>query len=354
MIISQLTPYHYGNPWFSTKIEFLEKQITLSHNTYFFGSSLVYRQIDTQLFDSTFNSISNEKLSSFNLGAPALFNPESYYLFENFLKSPLSKNAKYCFIELTEVNLIKDSRMHLEQTSYWQNYSDLLFVGNSIFSNNQLNQKQKGKAYLNYSVSYLENLLHLGHFRAQILHSNYYNKKYLGINNDGYLPLDYEYETTENKIIKDDFHARNQRFLENPKSLNTIKLKILNSYNSISKKYDQINLNRILDLIQKTKQKGINLIFILSPRMGGQKLINLSKKIPEINIIDMCNPQNHDLFYYNENSFDQRHFNSKGAESYSKYLLQNSKKKYERTTMCIINSGFSGRSWFIIFNEILY
>jgi len=37
-------PYHWGNPWYSSKIQYLEKT-QLKPNTIFFGSSRIYRQI---------------------------------------------------------------------------------------------------------------------------------------------------------------------------------------------------------------------------------------------------------------------------------------------------------------------
>jgi len=327
MVISYLTPYHWGNPWFSTKIQFLEKNNQIEYNAFFFGSSRVYRQIDPEIFDSTFNSISKEKLSSFNLGASATFNPQSYYLFEKFLNSALSKNAKYCFIELMRVDLLSDYFMHEERTSYWQNYSDILFVGKSIYSNKQLGLKYKIKGGLNYSVSYMENILHLGHFRNQIINSNYYDDKYLGIRRDGFFPLDYDYETTKDETVKNHLYERKQSILEKPELIDSRKLKISNSYDNISNNYDKVNLNRILELIQKSKQKGVELIFIVSPRNGNQQLINLSRQIPEKNIIDMSNPQNYPVLYNYENSFDVGHLNSKGAVLYSKMLAIEFEKK---------------------------
>jgi hypothetical protein len=327
LVISFFTPYHWGNPWFSSKIQFLEKNHITEYNTFFFGSSRVYRQIDPAVFDSTFNSISKEKISSFNLGAPATFNPQSYYLFENFLNSELSKNSKYCFIELMEVDLLSDNLMHEERTSYWQNYSDILFVGKSIYSNKQLGLKNKIKSGINYSVSYVENILHFGHFGNQIINSSYYDDKYIGTHRDGFFPLEYDYETTKDKKVKKHLYERKQSIIEKPELIENRKINIANSYNNISNNFDKINLDRILELIQKSNQKGVQLIFILSPRNGNQQLLNLSHQIPEENIIDMSNPHNYDLLYSYENSFDIGHLNSKGAMLYSKMLGIEFKKK---------------------------
>ncbi|MDC1161877.1 hypothetical protein OAT18_00390 [Tenacibaculum sp.] len=253
LVISFFTPYHWGNPWFSSKIQFLEKNHKTEYNTFFFGSSRVYRQIDPEVFDSTFNSMSKEKISSFNLGAPATYNPQSYYLFEKFLNSELSINAKYCFIELMEVDfLLSNYFLHQEKTSYWQNYSDILFVGKSIYSNKQLSFKKKRKSSINYSVSYLENILHLGHFGNQIINSSYYDDKYIGTQRDGFFPLEYDYETTKDKKVKKHLYDRKQSIIEKPELIENRKIKIADKYNNISNNYDKVNLNRILELIQKS------------------------------------------------------------------------------------------------------
>ena len=328
-VISYFTPYHWGNPWFSSKVQFLEKNIESECNSFFFGSSRIYRQIDPVVFDSTFNTISKKKIKSFNLGAPATFNPQSYYLFEAFLNSELSKHAKYCFIELMDVDLLNDYFMHEERTSYWQNYSDLLFVGKSIYSNTELGFSKKMKSGLNYSVSYIENILHLGHFGNQILNPNYYDDKYLGTQKDGYFALDFDYQTTKNKTLKMHLYDRKQRILKKPELIKNRKKDIANYYNNISNNYDKINLNRILELKQKCNKKGIQLIFILSPRNGSQKLLNLSQKIPEDNLIDMSNPLKNDLLYNYENSFDIGHLNSKGSYLYSKMLAIEFEKKVQ-------------------------
>lgn len=329
LVISFFTPYHWGNPWFSSKIQFLEKNHKTEYNTFFFGSSRVYRQIDPEVFDSTFNSISKEKINSFNLGAPATFNPQSYYLFEKVLNSELSKNSKYCFIELMEVDLLSDYFMHEERTTYWQNLSDILFVGESIYYNKHIGFKRKLKAALNYSISYLEKVLHLGHFGNQMIKPNYYDDKYIGSNMNGFFSIDYDFKTTKDKAVKNNLYERKQSILENPEIIENRKKNIVNCHNNISNNYDKVNLNRILELIQKSHQKGIQLIFILSPRSSSQKLLNLSRQIPENNIIDMSNPQKYDLLYNYENSFDIGHLNANGAYWYSKLLAIEFEKKNE-------------------------
>lgn len=325
--ISFFTPYHWGNPWFSSKIQFLEKKKEIKYNTFFLGSSRIYRQINPILFDSTFNSISLDKTNSFNLGAPATFNPQTYYLFESFLNSNLSQNTKYCFIELMEVDLLDDYFMHQERTTYWQNPSDLFFVFKSIYMNKNLDIKKKLKSASNYCVSYLEKVFRLGHFGKQIVESNYYDSKYVGIHRDGFFSLELDFETTNNKKVKKHLFDRKKTIIKKPRIIEKRKKRIAKLYKNISNDYDGVNLNKVLELIQKSNQKGILLIFIISPRNVSKQLLSLSRQIPENNLIDMANPRTYPELYEYKNSFDVGHLNSTGANLYSKMLAREFEKK---------------------------
>ena len=61
------------------------------------------RQIDPYIFDSTIRDQIKQDVSSFNLGSPATFCPQNYYLYEKFLESEISEKAKYCLVELMPV-----------------------------------------------------------------------------------------------------------------------------------------------------------------------------------------------------------------------------------------------------------
>ncbi|MCP3933638.1 MAG: hypothetical protein GY705_31610, partial [Bacteroidetes bacterium] len=94
-IISICVPYHWGNPLYSVKISYLEKENDRPFNTYFFGSSRVFRQFDPTLFDSLAHAFTNEEIRSYNMGAPGTIVPQTYYLYERFLNSELSNGVKY-------------------------------------------------------------------------------------------------------------------------------------------------------------------------------------------------------------------------------------------------------------------
>ncbi len=307
-------PYHWGNPWFSTKIQFLNKRNNPKFDTYFFGSSLVYRQIDPTIFDTKIDF----KTKSFNLGSPATFNPQNIYLYQNFLDSDLSSDVKYCFLELGEVDLLSDYFLHQERITYWQNIRDLLFVFKSINYNQDLTIRQKLHSYRNYLISYIENKLHLGHFGQQIINKDFYDPRYIGIN--GYFPLEMDFETTKDLKVKKSLNARRERIINNPELLISKRNTIHKYYEGVYHNYDHVYLMRIMALIDKSKEKGIHLVFIISPWSVNQRLLALSSKIPNENIIDMANPNKFKSIYKTDYSFDITHLNTAGSEEYSKLL----------------------------------
>lgn len=324
--ISHFSSYHWGNPWYSSKVHFLEKNKNSNYNTFFFGSSRVYRQINPEIFDSVYNAYSNEKINSFNLGAPATFNPQTYFLYEKFLESELSNEVKFCFIELMEVDLLQESFLHQERTSYWQNLSDLSFVFKSVYSNKELSLKTKINTYINYSIAYVDKLFQIGRLKNRVGVSEFYNVQYLGNSKNGYFPLEEELEIAQSEGVNSAFIERQNSF--NAENNNERKQEISKAHKDASlEEYDKVHLERIKDLIQLSEEKGVKLFFILSPRYISQGAINLSYLIPNENILDMSNPEIFEIFYNYENCFDVGHLNLKGSSLYSEMLAKEFEKK---------------------------
>lgn len=317
-------PYHYGNPWYSSKVKFLELDNNYEkYNTCFFGSSRVYRQINPNVFDSVVNNTANRNVKSFNLGAPATFSPQTYFLYKKFLKSELSRNVKTCFLELSNIQKIPTDQLGQERTNYYVNTGVFLFVVRSFFENKNIDFLRKIYYSSCYFRCYIENLFHLGHFKEALLTSNYYSKNYLGNKKDGFYPIDIEFSETKNKPLKDNFLKRREDLKDNLEVLYE-KALLYKKNDSLTNKnfssFDNNNLNKIMNLIQLSKDKGIHLFVILSPRTTSNELISLSKHIPEEHFINMSEPDKYPSFFKLKGSFDLGHFNSEGAFDYSKKI----------------------------------
>ena len=132
--IDVLLPYYYGNPWFGSKIEYLEKNCKKNgYNAFFIGSSRFYRNVNPLVFDRVCAN-NGFDVKSFNLGAPITFPPQSYYLYENWLMSEEATHTKLVFLELEDLDMF-GVRLHTEMSSYHITFKNLFFVLRSINAN---------------------------------------------------------------------------------------------------------------------------------------------------------------------------------------------------------------------------
>lgn len=320
-LIRYFLPYHWGNPWYSTKIRHLESLEKNNYNTLFFGSSKTYRQINPLIFDEKVNLlIPNQQIKSFNLGAPATFPPQTYYLLENFLKSPLALNVKYVFLELDEVRNIGNYVLHEERTNYWVTQKEFLFSLSSFLHKSDISIKVKASAVKNFTISYIENIFHLGHFTSSLAKKNYYKKIYLGQIQNGFYSLEQDLIDSENeennKICK-----QRRLDLNNSEILKNLVLSESLKINNPVAHFNKINHSRILSLTHLCEKNNIELILIIPPRQTVQSIRRLSKILPN-QIIDMSDPREFPALYQKTNSFDVAHLNNKGAKLYSKLLAK--------------------------------
>ncbi len=96
IIKKNITPFYIGDPIFKAKFEdFINNKENF--NTISFGSSRIYRHLNTTLLDSLLN---NYYLSTYNLAVGATYNPESYYLYEELIQTLDSGDIKLTFVEL--------------------------------------------------------------------------------------------------------------------------------------------------------------------------------------------------------------------------------------------------------------
>ena len=329
LLIAQLSKlifslsYYWGNPWYGSKIEFLKSKNTKDlPNTFFFGSSRVHRQIDPAKFDQTLDTISTLSVNSFNLGAPATFCPQTYYLYENFIQSDIASNTKYVFMELMNIELINENVMHQSRTIYWQNFSTFKFVMKAIFSDDQVDWKHKFGYLVRYGISFIESQYRIGFLGQLIVKKTDFNREFVGPETNGYYPLESELKVTTNRIIKNDLVKRKSSLDGDTTSLSMIALSSIKNFEDQTSTPDSIHLEKINDLIKISKDKHIKLIFVLSPRNSSSRLVSLYKSIPASNKIDLSNAAEFPELYTKENTFDIDHLNTKGSEIYSTLLAE--------------------------------
>lgn len=323
-LLSLCLPYHWGNPWYSAKIRFLKQEPNNDWNTYFFGSSRVHNQIDPKLFDGLVNGQTEEELRSFNLGAQGNFPPQSYFLFENFLQSNLSKGAKYCFLELREVARMQSEDRTPSNHSYWLNLEELSFGLPLVLSDSTKSQAFKRIQGIRYLRTYVKNVLHIGHFEAQLTTTDYYDPMYLGPESKGFLPLEYQYETTNDKVVKEGLKKRRQLLERKPENLDLRRRRHLDGHRvDPAIYYSEIHRDRLLRMIESAKEKGIHLILLYissGPSQAPERAIHLLRSLPQSHIIDLADPAKYPELFAIENAFDIGHLNDKGSRIFTTHL----------------------------------
>ncbi len=332
-LIRTLLPYHWGNPRYSVKISYLENQKPGTYNTYFFGSSKVYRHIDPQVFDSITNLHTGEKIRSFNLGSPSTFAPQTYYLYEHFLDSELAEGVKYCFLELTGIKQLKEHMLHREKTNYWIGLGELNYLYRALDADLTLSTRTRGIQKKFYLSSFVENVLHLGHFISYLINKNHYDPTYLGPVSNGFLDKDYEYACATDPVLKRVLGQLHQEVRKDSSKIQRQRAQITKALHEPENDFfNELNWRKLMELQEKSRQQGIALYFLFSsprPKQDYAKVINLRKALPDTFVIDIADPIIYPALYYAENYFDPVHFNAQGARLASTYFAQEFAKKIE-------------------------
>ena len=315
MIYNQLTSYYWGAPLITDKHEaFIQDKARI--NTLFMGSSKVLFHISPTNFDEEINQhISGYNIHSFNYGIPAMFPMESFILYEKMLEHGDLDNLDFVFLELSEIHNPKLHNLHKRRLVYWldwKNYIQTLRVNWSSVKRPMIRYSN----IITYSISFAENLLNVG-FAHEV--SNYLTK--------------YEargYEFSRNKW--DD----NRGFIGLP-AADTTRLQKLSqeierhkklSLNYFAKYSDTPVKNiplqkKVLSLLEKSKKKGINLVFLLTTRTKTyqyEELIPIIQTLPEENKIIMCNAHEVPDFFEVKYLFDKDHLNNFGARLFTQEL----------------------------------
>lgn len=309
--------FYWGNKQMSTKmLHFYDSEE--KYNTFFFGSSRVYRQIVPSIFDKTINS----KTSSFNFGAPATFIPETYFLYEKFTDENQIKNSTI-FIEVQPLLEIADINVGTKETIYYMNFNSLKFALNHIIADQKTNKIEKVEKSKNFILSFLANTICYTTFKGvfnSIFNFIEIDDRYLGQDNDGYLSKEQQLLDNLNPHIVRRARNRFLRKNKNRKDEKFIPRKVKMYEKAASNEnYNEHHLKYLEYLIEDANSKNNELIFIMMPQTF-QNTMGLFNKLPNENKIDVINPAKYSQLYQKKMSFDIGHFNEEGAAELTKLL----------------------------------
>ncbi len=316
-----ITPFYLGNELFKAKYEDYGKRHEV-FNAVVFGSSRLYRHVNTVLLDSL---LTDYGLSTYNFATGATFAPEAYLLYENFLQRTDSGTIETAFVELQELYRFSNQNWRTTNGSYWNNEKTLSYSIKYIKDSNY-SEKEKKYLYRDYTKSYMYSFFDFLIFR-NLLSTD--KEKEIGIN--GFYPLDIAVKDgTRNNVYElrwEDFHSDTTKLASRIQSAQ-------HAHETSSRLHlNETHLSYLNGLIEKSNQKGIHLFFVLPPRLTARKyneLVILSAHLPVDNSIQLYQYSKHEELYQVENSFDIGHLNSKGADIFSTYLAKEVGTIYSR------------------------
>lgn len=292
----------------------------------FIGSSQAYRQIDPEVVSEIFNKTKNP----FNLGAPATFCPQSYYLIDNILyDNSISENLKYLVVELNAIELIENSLMTQERGYYWLTFGEYSFVLKSIWKQSNFGPIAKACYTMNFSKAYIYNFLNIGQYSDQMMSDNYYDQKYLGPRNNGFAPIEEDLEIFKDSAYLSALKARKQGLISNPEILTKRLNRSIEIESNNKLQGNSVHLERLLKLIKSCNDANVSIVFLLPPRISSERSRAIFNMLDDKNKIDLNSGSTYPEFYNIDLSFDKGHLNSEGARIYSNELGKKLLEKFK-------------------------
>jgi len=320
-------PFYYGDSGLIYKNVMHTKYNHLvdnneKYNSIFVGSSISYRQVNSALFDS----LSCIKTSSFNFGNPGTLIPESFYILENTIES-LQHKPEYVFLELMlpANNMVNGFAMDSPKWRYYLNSS--YFKLHHKILNTSFLMKKNAKNFIN-------NFLGVGLIKLKLLYFSGLIEQHdeiLGTNNDGYLSLDLEFNTSPNEELisrKQLFKTLGKRLFK--KRLNEIKES--GSFKESDYVSAPIISQKVQELISLAEEKSIHLfIFVPQYELYKESIQHVFDQIPAENRLSVSDIEEFPFLENMDFYYDHGHLNARGAKLFTEALA----KKFNESVDCI-------------------
>ena len=318
LVLGLLLPakMYWGNQEYLRKIELSR---TDKFNAAFLGSSRILTGINPFLFDSLINLQNRTKIKSINLATPGTWANETFYLYETLLAdTSISGSLDLVFLEFQNIMAIKFNKLTSDKAIYYQSANNLAFISKYALNEIRLSVKNTpAAAYLlaSYSLAYLQNILSFQRFEGNKL--SFDTLTYFGINSRGYLGL------SKKKQSK---RAVSNKILDAYKQSATLNLtKPITDYNKTFRA-------KCIQLINRSKARGIKLVFVLPPVRLTRGMAAVFRSLPVENRIEVCNPQTFPKLYYIDNWIDETHLSENGSYFLNTYLVNEYTKSITEAT----------------------
>ncbi len=329
-VYQALTPYYWGSRLIADKHQVILQEA--NYNLLFIGSSKTNCQIEPLYFDSLVNSQGQASIQSFNYGVNSLLPTESFYFYENLLDQGDLDGIKFVVMEFSCPPNPRPQNLHKRRQVYWLEGSKFLLSYQLLWGSNRpiTHKVWSSGAYL---VNFIDNQINLGIYNEL---SNFY----AGSNDE--VILDFGAEGTienpnsvPNLIVKRGHNIRPPRNhdVDDFKKLE----KKLEGMRKVSAKYftqheenpialkNKAFLNKAEQLIAKSKEKGVHLIFTMTRQWRDyqyKELIPIFEQLDPAHKIIFADSRKYPDLFAPEYALDPDHLDSVGSRILTKILAE--------------------------------
>ena len=311
-------PFGWGDKRMYVKYKFYREHAD-DYNTLFLGTSRTYRHIAPQVVDANVSEDLNIK--SFNLGMQAYSFPRPHLLLKHTLENK-PPNLQYVILEISHFGDNPGSEnLHTTQVKYWYNLEYTLFYLRYV-AHTPRNPLRKLRIYNRHVMTLFEKYFNIGmgvDILDLMIEADFDEaQKSLGVNHNGFYPLDEE--------TGDEYRARREAIISDPNMVVRRKNESRQMLNASpnNQAYNPVYLEKIQELLELSEAHNVKLIFYLPPRLGRdyEQLLPLLKQIPDENKIILADPDLYPEFYRLDKTYDIAHLNYEGAILFSELLAE--------------------------------
>jgi len=321
-----LTDAFWGSDLIHDKSRFLRMHAG-EFNALAIGSSMVYRQVDPAVLDSTVAAVTGDTLRTFNFGVNWLGSSELLYILDALDRD--SMHFDVIFMELQKVKLVDEANYFTTRVMYWYSWDRYRFTVRAVLGST-LPGYWKAAAVFAHTVNYLGYLLNLGYLTEAFRYRDVLDReapalRAVGVHGDGFVSLeDQQLLTAGDDTVTEP--ERHRRFLRDT-TVVTARARAARkagvSKASAGRRYNAAYATKLNALIEAYARRGTRLVCFIPPRLDKNhyaELYALYDRLPVRNRIDLSDPGRYPAFYLAGYSYDATHMNAAGAILYSQAL----------------------------------
>ncbi len=280
----------YGEYFIRQKVNYYDKH-GAGYNALVFGSSRMYRQVNTGLLDSA----TMHKVKAYNMASGGTFFSESMYEYRH---TGLHKNIKYLFFEIQDVQPF-DINAYTEKFLYCH---DLPTVNFEL-------------KYFAHNKDWNSSFLTVSHWFANIFYFKKLGQRDKTVNeftdyNNGYFPLEKDYKNLVSVRKARAVYLKDTKLIYKNR---------IDAEKGPEKKLNPALVSELRLLAEDCRRKKIKLFLVLPPFSTPTNLSEVSA-IPDARILDFSSRTAFSEFYTNRNAYDNGHLNRDGATLFTKKL----------------------------------